>query len=415
MQFVILTGAYKNAGDFLIAKRSRELLNNIFPNAKIIEIKRNEKLEKYLDIINESKALILAGGPLYLCDAYPNVMPLVSELEQIRTKIVTLGCGWSGNDDSSDAMYYEYQFSHSMRKLLDRIIQDQGYLSCRDWLTVAVLEQNGYKDCLMTGCPAWYDIKNIENTREVENTGEVEDTGEVENTREVENTENAEGTENVDIKRNVYKKEKWIYNKICISDPAYPENFPLALRMIEIIKQSYKQANIIFLFHRGHTEDQYTDRKTAIKYQQFYEKVNLMVKTFDISYNSEGFKLYDDCDLHVGFRVHAHIYNLSRGNQSLLVEEDGRGAGVNDALGLARIRAYQNNRLRIFNEKQYFLISRLVTKLHHKVLRNAFFEEELVFNLRKMEEIKGIENHISYQLLKYYYSVMRECIEAIGN
>lgn len=44
--------------------------------------------------------------------------------------------------------------------------------------------------------------------------------------------------------------------------------------------------------------------------------------------------------MHIGFRVHAHIYNLSRRNCSVLIEEDGRGAGVNQALGLCPITAY---------------------------------------------------------------------------
>lgn len=57
----------------------------------------------------------------------------------------------------------------------------------------------------------------------------------------------------------------------------------------------------------------------------------------DISGSKEGFKQYDECDLHIGFRVHAHIYNISMGNPSILINEDARGAGVNDALGIRNI------------------------------------------------------------------------------
>lgn len=35
--------------------------------------------------------------------------------------------------------------------------------------------------------------------------------------------------------------------------------------------------------------------------------------------------------------MHAHIYNLSRENVSILLNEDARGAGVNNALSLKNI------------------------------------------------------------------------------
>lgn len=42
---------------------------------------------------------------------------------------------------------------------------------------------------------------------------------------------------------------------------------------------------------------------------RFFEKIG--VKMIDISKSVDGLRIYDDCDLHIGFRVHAHIYNLS--------------------------------------------------------------------------------------------------------
>ena len=43
---------------------------------------------------------------------------------------------------------------------------------------------------------------------------------------------------------------------------------------------------------------------------------------------------------HIGYRVHAHIYSLSQRQRTILIEEDGRGAGVDQALGLKQIKAY---------------------------------------------------------------------------
>lgn len=57
----------------------------------------------------------------------------------------------------------------------------------------------------------------------------------------------------------------------------------------------------------------------------------------DISGSADGFLIYDNCDLHVGFRVHAHIYNLSKRNKTLLLNEDFRGFAVNETLGFYQI------------------------------------------------------------------------------
>ena len=86
-----------------------------------------------------------------------------------------------------------------------------------------------------------------------------------------------------------------------------------------------------------------TDEYTADQYGMLSSRLNAIgVESRDISYSRDGFDIYNDCDLHIGFRVHAHIYNLSMRNISILIEEDGRGAGVNEALGLFRIPVYRD-------------------------------------------------------------------------
>ena len=79
---------------------------------------------------------------------------------------------------------------------------------------------------------------------------------------------------------------------------------------------------------------------TSAEAIEFYKNNNINV--VDITNSCKGFEVYDNSDLHIGFRVHAHIYNLSMRKRSILIEEDGRGAGVNEALGLIGIKAYDD-------------------------------------------------------------------------
>jgi hypothetical protein len=63
----------------------------------------------------------------------------------------------------------------------------------------------------------------------------------------------------------------------------------------------------------------------------------------DISGSAERMMaLYRSADLHVGYRVHAHILMASEGRPSILIAEDGRGQALRDVLGGAILSAYRS-------------------------------------------------------------------------
>ncbi|OOF08193.1 hypothetical protein, partial [Salinivibrio sp. PR919] len=106
--YVILTGSKNNAGDFLIKYRAKEIFQRIRPDREIVDINGWEKFSaETLEIVNNSEALILMGGPALQQHMYPKIYPLVDELSDITTKIVMMGVGWkslSGN--WIDSVYY---------------------------------------------------------------------------------------------------------------------------------------------------------------------------------------------------------------------------------------------------------------------------------------------------------------------
>lgn len=361
--FSLLSGAYVNAGDFLIVDRTKKLLKEIYPNCNIIEYKRNEKLDKYLKDINNSDALIIAGGPAYMINMYPEVMPLVDDLSKIKTKIVSIGLGWYGK--SFDENYINnYVFTDKTKELLNRIQEDSGVLSCRDWITVKVLEKNGFTNAIMTGCPAWYNIKqkNVINLR---------------------------------------KEINYDFKKICISDPADELNYKEAFKLAIIMKSQYPKAIIYFVFHRI--------QSNSLSRQKLIDKLKQNnIKIVDITGDAEGFKVYDDCDLHIGYRVHAHIYNLSNRNISILLEEDGRGIGVNQTLGLTGIKAYNSFKSILEKDNLYYKLKRKIKKiiiLNSKYKNNDF--EKDILNILQMHKSNNYSQFIvAFNALKYYYSVM---------
>lgn len=153
--FGLLSGAYKNSGDYLILNRSINLLKYVYPDCNIIIWKRNKPLDSILNQINKCDALILAGGPAYQKNIYPASIPLVENLDDIKTKICEIGLGW-WNRNYTFKDIIRYTFDDKMMHLLKRIIKDTGELSCRDWVTKQILINNSFSNTVMTGCPAWY-------------------------------------------------------------------------------------------------------------------------------------------------------------------------------------------------------------------------------------------------------------------
>ena len=89
--------------------------------------------------------------------------------------------------------------------------------------------------------------------------------------------------------------------------------------------------------------DEHTNKKLAKQQRRLLKILKQEnCECVDIAFSANGMEQYEKCDLHIGFRVHAHICNLSIRNRSILIEEDSRGSGVNEALGLKGIKAYKD-------------------------------------------------------------------------
>lgn len=302
MKIALMHGACVNAGDFLIKERAKALLKHYYPECEINEFYRNQKLDGFMEQINSNDIMIFAGGPGYFKDFYPRMAPLTDNLDNFKIPLMFMGMGWYGAD-SNPYTVYKYELGEAMTGLLKRAVNDTGLLGCRDYFSMNILRNAGIEESLMTGCPAWYDLGFVNQT---EYTGP---------------------------RLNEVKK-------ICISNPADQNNYPMAMELAVFIRKFFGDKDITFVCHRGFANP-------ALGVDKVLESYG--IKYVDISNSDDGFKIYDDCDLHIGYRVHAHIYNLSKRKLSILVEEDGRGAGVDMALGLsgipARISALSGNKI----------------------------------------------------------------------
>lgn len=289
MKIAQLSGAYVNAGDFLIQDRATYLLRSVYPNAEIRLFLRTN-IERDFDEIEQCDVIVFTGGPLIMTDIDKSIP--VKKSMQFTKPIMMLGCGWYG-DEGNKSNNFTYYFTEGTLAFYRKVTQEGYGIGCRDIYTYRALLAYGLNNVHMTGCPAWYNPNLIYPEPVIEDK---------------------------EIK------------SICISDPARPSNQKQCMSIIAYLHLRYPHANITFVFHRD------IDEMFKALLQETYPHARIV----SISGSTEGFSVYDKCDLHVGYRVHAHIYNLSLCKKTILIEEDGRGAGVNEALGLIHITAYND-------------------------------------------------------------------------
>lgn len=290
---LFIHGAVKNAGDFLIAYRSQKLLESLISNCNISSFYEKTDFgdKKYKEILDNSFSIVFAGGPFFTNNIFPNDVTHYEKLLELKIPMINVGGGWFGKDDSRESVE-NYHLNQESISVLNKIISDSGCLSCRDNYTIKALEANGLTNAALHGCPAWYDIDFVNEEKLSMPTS---------------------------IKR------------ICVSDPARETNDELIIPLFDYLRRTFPCAEMVFVYHRDVRDNQDIKR-------YFVEK---QVRVVYIADDYKGFSIYDSCQLHIGFRVHAHIYNLSHRNLSVLIEEDGRGAGVDEALGLSRIHSYK--------------------------------------------------------------------------
>lgn len=369
MKIILLSGAIKNSGDYLITERTRRLLEHVYQDAEIVKIIGNYPLGAKLDEINSADAMVIAGGPSYTKKLYPRDIPLVEDLNTIKPKIFILGSGWYGNL-TTDSEIFNYRFEESSKDLLRRVEKDSKFLGCRDYYAVRVLRANGFTSGVMTGCPAWFDIASI--GKRYTGNGEIK--------------------------------------KILISDPADIRSFgDQSLQVVKYVKKKFPNATVEYIFHRGTKHDKFTPKNVADCIDKVITELNQLGVTYhDIAFGCEGFKLYDDCDLHIGHRVHAHIYNMSIRNISILIEEDSRGAGVNEAMSLWGIKAYE---AKLSSNAKIGL--KVVNKFIPLTKSNKYVVQHLDTYIDYIQATNGDLFNVSYEIMDHYYKKMIDYVESI--
>lgn len=286
----LLSGAKRNVGDHLITARTRALLE-AYVDDDILWLPNWETLDDRVDELAEARALVVAGGPGLRSNMYGGVYPLFSDqstFTRLGAKLVFLGSGWKGM--MGDAWDYRRQRFNPRTAGLLSLMGDSVRFSTRDYLSDELLRRQGIPS-VMTGCPVWYHLPSLGTRPELP----------------------------TEIRR------------ILFTEPVQPDIKPQSLRLLRSLQEAYPNAEIVATFHHGYDG-----------IEEYVETIRGMgVETRDVAADLEKIAFYDDFDIHVGYRVHAGLYFLSKRKPSLIISEDARGRGSAEAVGVPWVGAWE--------------------------------------------------------------------------
>jgi hypothetical protein len=299
--YLLLSGAKRNVGDFLILSRTVALLQFFKPHEEIVV----QPSWLPLAITDNPKAIIIAGGPGFRRNFYPKTYPLIENLASLGCPLIPFGVGWKGfpGDLISEK---RYRFTARAQEALRWISQQTKWLGCRDLPTQRVLNRTGVRNTLMVGCPVWYHLPSLGKRMHLPET----------------------------------------ISTLVFTPPQNLRYFKQSLRIIDTIAALFPDSKRICSFHRGidrrdlwSSEDECLMNGSIARYAADHG-----FEIYDASGSESAIDFYSSCDLHIGYRLHGHLNQLSMRRPSLLLHEDGRGVGASESLNLAGIDASQRTR-----------------------------------------------------------------------
>lgn len=377
--YVILTGSKNNAGDFLIKYRAKKLFAALRPDRDIVDLDAWKPFDQAsLDLVNNSKALILLGGPALQAHMYPGIYALTANLDDIKVPVTTMGIGWksiSGNWEDT----YDYPLSASAMQLLRKVESSGLPMSVRDFHTLNALAFKGIDNVLMTGCPAYYDLDYIGKPVQLPET---------------------------------LHKVAFSLGVSFIESPSMEREMKAQILQL---KDYFKDSEFEVVFHHGLDPDTFLKSHGAKqvhnqKHNEFAQWLNASgVAYVDISGSAENLvEYYSQIDLHIGYRVHAHIFMNSISRMSVLIAEDGRGKATEKVIGGMLVGGF----CRYKND----LVSKALNKLFSgfdRYLANAAVSMDIIAQIKYETRSGGHRMAVSRAMIDSNIILMRNYLEML--
>lgn len=298
---LVTTGAIKNAGDYLIHDRGLRLLATALDDRDLVSVPRWQAVESAL--FDRSGGVVACGGPGLRPGLLETYVPLAQALRS-GLPCSILGGGWG----SSDARMLDEASVEAVGGILSR----GGLVTVRDPISQQRLVDTTGHRAIMTGCPAWYFVATLDAALH-------------------------HPTE---------------FRSIAFTTPASARFAVQAERVLKALTDRFPNASRTVVLHRGRptvarpslTVAGLWRTGSAMRHRARVTRMEVVARRsgwqiVDASFDLSKLDLYAEIDMHVGYRVHAHLDALSLRRPSILIAEDVRGLGqfaaLNDVYALS--------------------------------------------------------------------------------
>jgi len=273
MNLALLFRARLNAGDYIINRRTAELLKKYTPMKKCKAYKGWKKIHNVAHLNKHFDGICICGGPaLYPYFHSPKIYPLVDDIRQIKIPIYVIGVGLGVYFNKING----YAFTRKSLNTL-KYISKYAPISVRDEYAYTVLKRNNIP-VVFTGCPVLHYMDEKPTYRKTVKKIAFTPLTNIQN-----------------VNRNILIKQ----NNMLIHE----------------IMRTFPDAKVTVVEHRG--------AETKVKGGHAH---------INISGNSLKIKVYKDYDMHIGFRLHGHLYFLSMHKPSYLITFDIRMKGMSASM-----------------------------------------------------------------------------------
>ncbi len=332
----------RNIGDGFILKSIKRLLHP--HECSVVLTSRDEPSEEQIQQINSTKALILAGAN-QLTDTYSVIPKLgLRGVQKIKVPIIPFAIGIDGHEKLNRSM------SRSTKTILSELHSRIKFSAWRCPMTIEYLRDNLPEfstKYLMTGCAVAYDESILNGTPFSANLARIVVT--------------------VTERDDFWERETNTIDYVA-------ERFERSTRVLSLhqaFDSQVRESSVKALFGMA------SGRKSLRTPSQLHRYA--MERGFEIYIPEdvdECQDFYRSFDLHIGSRLHAHLYFLSQAKRSFLTYVDGRMKGFAQAYGfpvcdhrnLDRYLSYDFEHYRANNLHHYHTMQMFVNYVSTEIL-----------------------------------------------
>ncbi|CAP42644.1 polysaccharide pyruvyl transferase family protein [Bordetella petrii] len=268
----------RNVGDCLITDSTLSLIRSRVPQFDPVILFREESLDSLNDEVVRN---IIAPGFSVSNGTYPNLFRLYADLQRMPA-FFPIGCSLQ-HPSAGASVASDYSYDRHTLNFLRWIASEFGPLPCRDHLIVDILSRHGIS-AVYSGDMALYDEKKI----------------------------------------GLPFQPPAAMNSVVFTIPHHERFVRQAAGVLNAIVACASQARRYVAFHS--LPNSHSRRVAELALALGFEELHLYGSACNLD-------IYDDIDLHIGYRLHGHIAFLRRRKASVLLVEDFRSYGFSQTWG----------------------------------------------------------------------------------